>query len=180
MSKYALTVFTLLVLGALVLISCKSDDQQLLDWYNENYDDMRSGLPPKEVCDRWLPAYSAMNHEVQIANQRFDRDLVRMGDMLRQGHMTPVQHEQMVNGMATQFGNWLESRNNAFWNQTHISGAARAYCFIRLEYAYAPDQCSDAAQRIVQYSDIWADRDLTVFTIVEYCLEHWPAFLKTG
>ena len=42
MSKPALITMALLLLGALVLISCKSDEQKLLDWYHENYDDIKN------------------------------------------------------------------------------------------------------------------------------------------
>ena len=180
MSKSALTVLSLLAFGAFVLISCKSDEQQLLDWYHENYDDMKSGLPPKEVCDRWLPAYSAMNREVEIASEQFQSEIDHVNSLVRQGYMTPDQGAQMREPIATAWSAWLRNRNEAFWNQTQIPGPARDYCFIRLLYDYVPDQCSDAAQRIIQYSDIWASRDLTVFTTVEYCLENWPGFLETG
>ncbi len=181
MSKPAWITLALLLLGALAMVSCKSDEQRLLDWYHENYDDVKSGLPPKEMCDRWLPAYSAMQYEAKIAGEQFDRDLVRMGDMLRQGHMSPVQHEKMVNDMATQFSDWIENRSNAFWNQTQIRGSAeRTYCFRRLYYARTPSECSYAAQRIIQNADYWGNRDMKVFAIVEYCLENWPGFLETS
>ena len=176
MSKSTLTILSLLALVALVLISCKSDEQQLMDWYHENYDAMKSDLPLKETCDRWFPGYSAMQRDAIIASDRFQGEIDRVLSSVRQGHMTPDQGAELTKPISTAWSAYLQNRKDAFWDQTQIRGKAQDYCHWRLTYWYAPDQCSDAAQQIIRSSDSWYDRDLTVFSIIEYCSVNWPGF----
>ena len=186
MSRSALICSVLIVLGVLALISCKSDEQQLLDWYHESNDDIKSGLPPREVCDRWLPAYSAMIRDVEIAGEQFQSELDHVLSLQLQGYITPDQGGQMRKQIATAHSAWLRSRNEAFWDQTQIPEPAQGYCFRRLVHLGNTDgsaSCSDAAQTFSRYRDndvLYKNWELSVFTMVEYCLEYWPGFLETG
>lgn len=174
-------VLSLLAFGAFVLISCKSEEQKLLDWYHENYDDMKSGLPSKEVCDHWLPAYSSMERDAEIATDHFQSEIDHVHRLMRQGYMTTDQGAQIRKSIFTEQSAYLKNRNDAFWKETRIQGpAARTYCYERFLHAHTPNSCADTARRIIQHSDLWADRDLIVFAKIEYCLENWPGFLATS
>ena len=177
MRKFALIILTVLALGALTLTSCKSEEQKLLDWYHENYDDVKSRLPPKEACDRWLPAYSAMISEIESSNGPLQAEIYRIASLVRQGYISREQGDQMRKPVLEAHLAWLRNRSDAFQNQTQLSGLALHYCNTRLVYAYSPDSCSDVAQHIIPFPHNWSKLD--VFAVVEYCLENWPGFLET-
>ena len=177
MIRDTLLPLAILIIGLLVIISCRSDEKAILDWYQKNYDQVKRDLPPTEECDRYASAYVAMNNDVEIASKRFEQDIVQSATLWRQGRINEVQRDQMQKVRSQDHMRWIEGRLNAFERETHWDTNQRTYCQSRLNAAYDAYVCAGRGESMIRRMDSDEDWRLSDFAVVEYCLEHSPGFL---
>ena len=170
----------------LAVISCKSDEEKLRNWYEKEYATIEHLLPTAEECDRHVQAWSNINHEWELIYRPIELRLNESDALIRQGRISQQQRDRDLDIYSRDVNrsvDWIEFKREALWKSTGFTYAGNSYCAGRLWFPAGyvasetplDDYCRRTFDGVLSEAYLsnpsgysrWIGR-------VEYCLERSP------
>ena len=172
----ALLVFCLIALTALV--SCKTDEDRILERYDERYTEMAQGFPDSRECNRFTPSFAAMDNDLEAASNEMVRRQQEAAWMWQQGYISEKERSLLQKEYADLYMQYSDARISGLRNQVGWSEEEFYYCYARVNMANDPGYCSNLSDAL--FDVFRAGLDLGDYHVIgiEYCLERSPDFLQ--
>ena len=159
--------FLVFTIASLLLLSaaCKSNVENVMDWYEDTGPSIRRGLPSVSECDRWRGRYWIMVREIERTTDQFTHQQVQM---------SPYVPPEVRQDLARVFSQTIDSMYQAFLSYPGWTERQSKYCEGRYNAERQPD---DACAGYSMFSVQLMGESTWHYGIVGYCIEHFiPPF----
>jgi len=159
-------------------VSCKADEERILDRYEERYTEMAPEFPDSRECGRYASSFAIMDRDLEAASKEMVHRQQQAARMWQQGYISEGERNRQQQEYADAYMGYQDARVERLRNGIGWSGAEFYYCYARVNMSNDPAYCSTLADSLVNVSN--AGLDLGDYHVIgiEFCLEQSPDFLK--
>ena len=164
----------LVVIAAVALLSCRSDEQTVRAWYEDRYAAVEDLLPPAEECDQHFADFNTLEKIMENESDRFQEHLDAVVAMKQAGYMNEAQMDREIQIYTDQYSVLVETMYDQFWSSRRLDGVQRDYCVGRLLARYHHDRGHESCRRfavMARNEELAYPSDLGA---AEYCLMYAP------
>lgn len=166
------------LMALIALISCKTDEERILERYEERYTEMASEFPDSRECGRHARSFATMDRDLEAASNEMVYRQQQAARMWQQGYIGERERNRQQQEYADAYMRYQDARVERLRNGIGWSGAEFYYCYARVNMSNDPAYCSTLANSLVNVSN--AGLDLGDYHVIgiEFCLEQSPDFLQ--
>ena len=126
----------LVVITAVGVMSCRSDEQLVRAWYEERHAAVEDLLPLVEECDRYFVEFAVMQDALGRDLDRHDVEIEAIAAHRRAGYLTAEQMIRLIQDQTDELVAGVKSSEDKFWSSRGLHGVQRGYCSGRLWSRY--------------------------------------------
>jgi len=166
-------------MALVAFVSCKADEERILERYDERYAEMSPEFPDSRECGRHARSFATMDRDLEAASNEMVHRQQQAAWMWQQGYIGERERNRQQQEYADAYMRFQNARVERSQNGIGLSGAEFYYCYARVNMANDPGYCSTLADSLLNVSD--AGLDLGDYHVIgiEFCLEQSPDFLQT-